>query len=94
MAEKNDYILNLFAQAHIENNALFIEVILENLSQQDIMLPSSIRKKHLKISVLDEMNLAEMDYKQVRKFKQVDDPFYYTFKLKTGIQLILFYKFS
>lgn len=77
------------------------------------MLPSSIRKKHLKISVSDGnnsniinnlknylfsslkfFNLAEMNYKQVRKFKLVDDPFYYTFKLKTGIQLILFYKFS
>lgn len=76
------------------------------------MLPSSIRKKNLKISVLDEnnsniinnlknylfsslkfFNLAEMNYKQVRKFKLVDDPFYYTFKLKTGIQLILFYKY-
>ena len=34
----------------------FLEVNLENISQQDIMLPSSIRKKHLKISVLDENN--------------------------------------
>ncbi len=56
LLKKKDYKLWLIAQANTENNALFIEFNLENSSQQDIMLPSSIRKRHLKISILDENN--------------------------------------